>query len=164
MKIERTKVLAGLKYAGIALVGFLVIAQFVPVDRSNPPVGQEIEAPVEVAAVLERACYDCHSNETVWPAYSRVAPISWLVASDVHEGREHLNYSAWDRYTPGERAELMEETLEEIAEGKMPMKPYLLLHPEAKLSGEDLAILRAWTRGQGAPGEYAYQDDQADED
>ena len=164
MKLRRATVMKGLKYAGIALVAFLVLAQFVPVDRSNPAVGQQIEAPVEVAAVLERACYDCHSNETVWPAYSRVAPVSWLVARDVHEGREHLNYSTWDRYSAEERAELMEETLEEVAEGEMPMKPYLLLHPEAKLSAEDLAILRAWTRGQGAPGDYAHREDEESED
>lgn len=159
MKIDRAKVVRALKYAGIAVVGLLVLAQFVPVDRSNPVAGQEIEAPAEVAAVLERACYDCHSNETVWPAYSRVAPVSWLVARDVHEGREHLNYSTWDRYSLEERTELMEETLEEIVEGEMPMKTYLLLHPEAKLSAEDLAVLRAWTLGQGAPGEYAHRED-----
>ena len=152
---SREKVRRGLKVGGIALLGLLVAAQFVPVDRSHPPVVEEIDAPVQVRAALERACYDCHSNETVWPAYSYVAPISWLVARDVHEGREHINYSEWNRYSDEERLELMEETWEEIAEGEMPMGPYLVLHPEAKLSTEERAALRAWTLGQGAPGEYA---------
>lgn len=152
--IERAHVVRWLRYGGIAVVAFLVLAQFVPVDRTNPPVEQTIEAPMAVTAVLQRACYDCHSNETTWPAYSRVAPVSWLVARDVHEGREHLNYSTWGRYSAEERGELMEETWEEIDEGEMPMKPYLLLHPDAKLTAEDRSVLRAWALGESAPGEY----------
>lgn len=158
----RERVKRGLKIVGIALLGLLVIAQFVPVDRTNPPVVEEIDAPVEVRAVLERACYDCHSNETSWPAYSYVAPASWLVARDVHEGREHLNYSEWNRYSGEEKLELMEETWEETAEGEMPMGPYLILHPEAKLSAEDRVVLRSWTLGQGAPDEYARADDEGE--
>ena len=88
MNIDRAQVKRILRIGGLALIVCLVAAQFVPVDRTNPPVGQEIVAPAEVMTVLERACYDCHSNETVWPAYSRVAPVSWLVARDVQEGRE----------------------------------------------------------------------------
>lgn len=159
----REKVKRGLKIGAIALLGLLVVAQFVPVDRTNPPVIEEIGAPVEVTAVLERACYDCHSNETVWPAYSYVAPVSWLVARDVHEGREHLNYSEWNRYSAEEKLELMEETREEIAEGEMPMRAYLVLHPEAKLSAEDRTALRAWTLG-GASGEYARAGEAEDRD
>lgn len=163
----REKVKRALKFGAVALLGLLVLAQFVPVDRSNPPVVEEIDAPVEVRAVLERACYDCHSNETVWPAYSYVAPVSWLVARDVHEGREHLNYSEWNRYSAEERLELAEETWEEIVEGEMPMGPYVVLHPEAKLSAEDRSLLRSWTLGQNAPGEYARAgnvDEEHDED
>lgn len=162
MSIDRARLIRALKLAGVGLAGLFVLAQFVPVDRSNPPVGEEILAPVEVTAVLERACYDCHSNETVWPAYSRVAPVSWLVARDVHEGREHLNYSTWERYSAAEKLELMEETLEEVAEGKMPMKPYVVLHPEAKLSSEDRAILRSWVLGQGVGADYAFHEDEED--
>lgn len=145
MKIDGAKLMEILKFGGIALILFLVAAQFVPVDRANPPVGVEIVAPAEVMAVLERACYDCHSNETVWPAYSRVAPVSWLVARDVREGREALNYSTWGRYSAEERAELLEETWEEIEEGEMPMKPYILLHPSARLTAEDDEVLGAWS-------------------
>lgn len=149
MNVDRAKLTRILKLAGLALVVLLLAAQFVPVDRTNPPVGEEIVAPAEVMTVLERACYDCHSNETVWPVYSRVAPVSWLVARDVHEGREALNYSTWGRYSAEERSELLEETWEEVAEGEMPMKPYVLLHPAARLTAEDEEVLRAWSLASG---------------
>lgn len=149
MNVDRVKLKRILKLGGIALLALLVLAQFVPVDRTNPPVSEEIVAPAEVMTVLERACYDCHSNETVWPAYSRVAPVSWLVARDVRLGREALNYSSWGRYSAEERSELLEETWEEVEEGEMPMKAYVLLHPAARLTPEDYAVLRAWALGSG---------------
>ena len=82
--------------SGLAVLGVLI--QFVPTDRANPPVTREIRWDSEETALLARgACYDCHSNETRWPLYSRVAPVSWLIARDVNRGREHLNFSVWDR-------------------------------------------------------------------
>ena len=98
-------------------------------------------------SVLRRACYDCHSNETVWPWYSRVAPASWLVARDVNEGREALNYSTWTSYPAEERDEERAETWEEVEEGEMPLGVYLLMHREAKLSDADRTILRSWAAG-----------------
>jgi hypothetical protein len=99
-KFFRWKVL---RWVLLAIVLLLVVIQFVPVDRSNPPVTSEVPASPEARAVLRRACYDCHSNETVWPWYSKVAPVSWLVARDVHKGREELNFSTWDRYATKEQ-------------------------------------------------------------
>jgi len=139
---EKTRRIAKRALIGLAVV--LVLAQFVPVDRTNPPVEARVDAPAEVVAVLERACYDCHSNETVWPAYSRIAPISWFVADHVHEAREDVNYSTWDRYTGEKLAELLEETWEEVEEGEMPPKSYLLLHSDAQLSDADRALIRSW--------------------
>ncbi len=72
--------------------------QLVPVKRSNPPVEFEVEAPADVHAILERACYDCHSNRTRWPWYSSVAPVSWLVARDVRRGRKELNFTDWPAF------------------------------------------------------------------
>ncbi len=80
------------------LIIFIVVAigiQFIPTDRSNPPVTHELQASPEVMAILERACYDCHSNETVWPWYSKVAPVSWQISSHVVVGRRHVNFSEW---------------------------------------------------------------------
>jgi hypothetical protein len=124
---------------------FLLAVQFVPVNRANPPVGQELIAPGEVISVLRRSCYDCHSNETTWPWYSRVAPVSWLIAKDVREGREAVNYSTWGGYTAEERAEKQAETWEEVEEGEMPIGTYILVHPRARLSEQDRAVLRSWS-------------------
>jgi hypothetical protein len=122
------------------MIGF----QFIPVDRTNPPVQSEIQAPDSVMAILRGACYDCHSNETSWPWYSFVAPMSWLVVSDVHEAREHMNFSTWNDYDEDERIELLEEAWEEVEDGDMPLWFYLPLHPEAKLSDADKKLLQGW--------------------
>ena len=129
---------------GILLVGCGVL-QLVPVTRDNPPVVSDITTTPEVKAVLQRACYDCHSYETVWPPYARVAPVSWLIAHDVREGRHELNFSAWGRYTARQQAKKRQESWEKIAAGTMPPWYYSTLHSEARLSAADLALLRAWT-------------------
>ena len=128
----------------IALFVVLIGIQFIPVTMSNPPIEQEIVASPEVKAVLKRACYDCHSHETVWPRYSRVAPISWLLAWDVRVGREELNFSTWNRYGQKKGNKMIKEIWEEVEEGEMPPWFYLPLHPEAQLSDSDRAVLRAW--------------------
>src|SRR5512137_3175038 len=86
--MTKTKVL-------LALGVVLAALQLVPVTRTNPPVTAAVPAPPEVAAILRRACFDCHSHETVWPLQAYLAPFSWLVAHDVKEGREELDFSAW---------------------------------------------------------------------
>lgn len=130
----------------IALLSFLigilalVAIQFVPYGRTttNPPVVSEPAWDAPATRVLfSRACADCHSNETRWPWYSRVAPVSWLVASDVEEGREKFNVS--ERAT-GRRDE-SDEAAEKLTEGEMPLRVYLLAHPEARLSQEERAAL-----------------------
>lgn len=135
------------KWAGVTLVGLLVLIQFVPVDRTNPPVEGEVPAPPEVRQVLQRACYDCHSNETNWPWYSRVAPVSWLVVRDVRQGREHLNFSTWNRLSTREQVAALRESWEEVDEGEMPLWFYLPPHPEARLSARDRESLRNWAGG-----------------
>ncbi len=163
MRWNKEKIRRISKRALIGLAVALVLAQFVPVDRTNPPVETRVDAPAEVVAVLERACYDCHSNETVWPAYSRIAPISWFVADHVHEGREDVNYSTWGRYTGEKLAELLEETWEEVEEGEMPPKSYLLLHSDAQLSDADRALVRSWA-GSGERSEDGGHEREGDDD
>ena len=134
-----------------AIVAFSVLAlvflgtQLVPIERNNPPVETEVPASEEVRSVLRRACYDCHSNETQWPWYSRVAPISWLVAHDVREGREKLNFSTWNRLSTKKQLEALHESWEEVEEGEMPPWFYLPPHPDARLSPQDRSVLRAWS-------------------
>jgi hypothetical protein len=131
----------------------LVAMQFVPVRRSNPPVEVDVPAPANVHAILRRACYDCHSNETVWPWYTHVAPISWLVARDVQQGREELNFSTWNRLAPRQQAKYLRESWQEVAEGGMPPWPYLRIHRDAALSAADRAALREWAGHAGLPTE-----------
>jgi len=135
-----------LERSAIAALLILSLLQLVPVERGNPPVEQEIAAPPRVAGILHGSCYDCHSNQSAWPWYGYVAPFSWLVAHDVEEGREHLNFSTWGRCDEEERAELLEELLEEVEHGEMPPWTYTLLHPGSALTAEELATLRAWAR------------------
>ncbi len=131
--------------SGAALV--MIAIQFVPVPRSNPPVESEVPAPAPVRAILRRACYNCHSRETVWPWYSRVAPSSWMVAYDVWEGRSDLDFSAWNRIRPDEQAKKIRNIWKEVSEGDMPPWYYLPLHRQAHLSADDRATLREWTAG-----------------
>ena len=127
------------------LPSLFLLMQFIPVDRANPPAEGPIEAPPEVLEVLERACFDCHSNETRWPWYGYVAPTSWLLAHDVEEGREHLNFSNWKTMKVGKRQHALEEIWEEIEEKEMPLPAYEILHPSARLSDKDMDILRRFT-------------------
>ena len=146
------------KWAALAFCVAFIAIQFVPVSRTNPPVQGDLGGSAEVVSVLHRACYDCHSNETVWPWYSRVAPLSWVIAHDVNEGRAALNFSTWNQLSPEKQAEAMKESWEEVAEGKMPTWYYVALHPEARLSAKDQSVLRAWS-GSAAAGEKGEDDD-----
>ena len=132
----------------IVLTGLIVFIgiQFVPVHRTNPPVTGDIPAPPEIKTLLKNACYDCHSHETVWPRYGRVAPISWLVASDVKEGREKMNFSTWTDYKPIKQNVLLDDAMDQIKEGEMPPFQYRLMHPAARLTDDQIQTLTAWVK------------------
>ncbi|MBI4518966.1 MAG: heme-binding domain-containing protein [Deltaproteobacteria bacterium] len=134
------------KIAALALLAFLIGGRAIRIERTNPPVEGEIEAPPEIKAALRRACYDCHSNETVWPWYSDLAPISWLLAHDVSEGREELNFSSWGKYADKRKAKKLKESAEEIAEGEMPPWYYEVMHPSASLSTTERNALIEWAK------------------
>jgi len=110
----------------------LILIQFIPFghDHSNPPTTKEPswDSP-QTRNLFARACFDCHSSQTGWRWYSYVAPVSWLVARDVNEGRRHLNFSEWEK--PQKHAE---HVVEEVKSGDMPLWFYVPLHPSAKLS------------------------------
>ena len=147
------------KLAAFAFCGAFIAIQFVPVSRTNPPVQGDFRGSTEVVSILRRACYDCHSNETVWPWYSRVAPLSWVIAHDVNEGRAVLNFSTWDQLSAEKQAEAVKESWEEVAEGKMPTWYYVALHPEARLSANDQSVLRAWSGSGSTKEEHEDHDD-----
>ena len=128
----------------LGAAGLLVAAQLVQCQRTNPVVTADIETPADVKEVLRRACYDCHSNETRWPWYAHVAPISWLLHRDVVEGRKHLNFSEWDKVPAEKRQRRQAGVGREVKSGDMPLWFYLPLHPAAKLSDGDKALLEKW--------------------
>lgn len=133
-----------LKKILIALAVIVIGIQFIPVDRSNPPITQDIDAPAEVKAILKTSCYDCHSNETIWPWYSYVSPASFLVAGDVEHGRKRVNFSEWDKYDENKKAKKLNAILEEVEEGEMPLSKYLIMHPAAEMNQEKIKILKDW--------------------
>ncbi len=134
--MTKTKIAVGL---GVALLAI----QFVPVSRTNPPVRAPVQAPAEVQALLKRACFDCHSHETVWPLQAYVAPVSWLVAHDVEEGREELNFSAWDQV---DLRKVAKKLPKEVGEGEMPPWFYVVAHPSARLTDAERKTLSDWAR------------------
>lgn len=130
-----------------ALAVFAALQLFNP-PRSNPPLSSDFMAaaspPAPVAAALRAACYDCHSHETVWPWYSRVAPVSWLIASDVREGREHLNFSDWPAEA-ARAAKKLDRINEVVDYREMPPKKYTLLHAAARLTEVQRKAVMDWT-------------------
>ena len=144
-----------MKKIGWILLGAAVILvgmQFLPVSKTNPPITGEIQVAADVRQVLRRACYDCHSNETRWPWYSHVAPISWLLINHVEEGREHLNFSEWNKYDAAKQAKLLKKSWQEVKEGEMPINTYVWQHPAAKLTEADQALIRRWVTAALPPG------------
>jgi heme-binding protein len=135
-----------LKRSAVGLIALFIVVQFVPVARVNPPERSQPPAPSQVHAVLQRACYDCHSNETRWPWYSRVAPVSFLIAQDVKEGRKELNFSLWDGYDERRKTRKLKEIVEQVEKAKMPQWYYVFFHPQAQLSASDRAAILTWAK------------------
>lgn len=129
--------------AGAALV---LLVQLVPVTRTNPPVEADLVAPAPVEDVLRRACYDCHSHETRWPWYSRVAPFSWWLADHVRLGRADLNFSQWPLFDLETQGLILRDIEKQLTDGTMPLRSYVLGHPEARLSAEEMDLVLAWAR------------------
>ena len=132
--------------AGVGLVVFAA-AQFIRPKSANPPTdaARTIQAQMgtrsELVAVLDRACSDCHSNRTVGPWYAQVAPVSWLMAYGVSEGRKAVNFSEWTGYQTDEQRRLLVASCQDASKGKMPGSAWTLLHPEARLSTQDVETI-----------------------
>ena len=128
-------------------IGFIILVligiQFIPVERTNPPVISDIDAPADVKAIFKKACYDCHSNETNWTWYTKIAPASFIAINDVEEGRKNLNFSEWDMYY-GKMDKVKGGIWEEVREENMPLWKYRVFHSEAKLTPEEKNLIRNW--------------------
>jgi mono/diheme cytochrome c family protein len=115
----------------VSLVAAFLLIQLIPYghQHTNPPVVQEPQwDTTQTRDLAQRACFDCHSNETVWPWYSNVAPVSWLVQRDVNEGRQRLNFSDWGRVRE------LDDIPRVVKSGEMPLPIFLIMHPEARLT------------------------------
>ena len=140
----------------VILIALLVIAQFVRPDMSLPnsdpahSIERSVAVPPQVDQILKRSCYDCHSSKTRWPWYAKVAPSSWLLASDVNDGRKAMSFSEFATYTPKKQAHRMNDICEQVKGGDMPLWFYLPLHPAAKLSDADKQTLCTWSSGERA--------------
>jgi hypothetical protein len=134
----------------ILLLAFIAI-QFVPVARTNPTfdptftVERQVKVPDNVKAILDRSCKDCHSNETVWPAYAYVAPVSWLLTSHVRDAREKMNLSEWGTMDPDAAKDVLIEVCRQVRKGQMPLPSYTLIHRAAILSASDVTTLCTWS-------------------
>lgn len=138
------KVLLGL------LVG-LILIQFISPERNDSgdwsnDYTTTMQVPNEVKEIINTSCADCHSNKTKYPWYSKIAPVSWYIAHHVNEGREHLNFSDWTTYNKYQKDHIIKDLEEELEEKNMPLKSYLLIHKEAKLTQDQYNILLAWVK------------------
>jgi len=138
-----------LKRIGLVLVLIAVGIQFVPGRRPEPATVDPAQS-LAMHPVFARACIDCHSNQTRWPWYSHVAPTSWFVTGHVNHARRHMNLSEWARYDAGEADHKLKSICRMAGNGKMPLPSYLPMHPDAKLSPEDIKALCAWTEQERA--------------
>lgn len=149
-----------LKRSAMVVAGLFVAIQFVPYGwkHSNPPVVQDAPWPdAESESIARQSCYSCHSNETDWPFYSYVAPMSWLVRGHVDDGREELNFSDWDR-----DADQMDDAIEVVQDGEMPPTQYTLVHRGASLTEDEAAkLIAAMQTMDDSQGE---SDDDSDDD
>jgi hypothetical protein len=139
-----------LKWIFGAIIVVFALLQLTNPARTNPPIlpGHDVSAtnapPSQIAALLHAACYDCHSYETKWPWYSRIAPMSWLIANDVKNGRERVNFSDWPHNHPDWAARRWERVGEELGYKEMPPAKYTLMHPEARLTDAQRQTLIQW--------------------
>lgn len=140
----------------LILVIVLAAIQFVRPALTNPPVdpqktiGASLRIPPHVEMTLNRSCRDCHSNETVWPWYSKVAPVSWLLARDTREARDEFSMSEWGTYPPKKAAHKLEEICEMVEKEEMPLWFYVPLHPDARLTPGDRQAICSWANGERA--------------
>ncbi len=135
----------------IVLVLAFVVLQFIPnkMPANAEPGKDDLVtsgiSPTAVSSILKNSCYDCHSSQTIFPWYSKIAPVSWLLAKDIREGREELNFSEWGSFSKRHQIRNLRKIKEEVTSGDMPLKNYLLIHRHAKLSQEQKTALVRWT-------------------
>jgi hypothetical protein len=144
------------KWLVISLVVLILAIQFVRPARTNPAVdeSQTIFARAQmtppVAAIFNRSCVDCHSNKTVWPWYTNVAPVSWFIVNHVNEARPRLNLSEWGKLDRDRQSKKLQQICDQVSDGGMPLSTYTPLHPGSKPTPVDVKVLCDWTDAERA--------------
>jgi len=139
----------------VGVIAFIGI-QFIRPDFTNPPVVEadtleaSMQVPEQVDAILNRSCVDCHTNKTVYPWYSKIAPVSWWLGNHISEGRRELNMSAWNTYSPKKKANKLNEICEQVESGEMPLPSYLWIHRYAVLKEGETKTLCDWANAEKA--------------
>ena len=138
----------------LALVVIFALMQIYRPARTNPPVDQSktmersMSIPPNVQTILSRACSDCHSSKTVWPWYSNVAPVSWMLTDHVNEARDEMNFSDWGTFSAKKKHRRLEQICEQVNKREMPLPSYLWMHHDARLSPEDRNVICDWANGE----------------
>ena len=147
----------------LGLIIVLAFMQFKSVDKTNPPIVEQQDffarnnAPEEIKALFKNACYDCHSNETKYPWYFNVAPVSWWTRGHIDHAREEMNFSIWKTFNAKKQSHLMEECIEKISEKEMPLLSYIIAHPEARISEDERNQMATWLKSINV---NKYEDDE----
>lgn len=148
--MEQSKKKKIIRFSLLGLVLALIVIQFIRPDRSELDYIPEddfiaiTQPPADVENILRVACYDCHSNQTAWPWYTNVAPISWWISKHIRHGRDHLNFSEWGTFEEKKANHKLEECVEMMDEGWMPLGSYTWIHRDAKLSDEEFKKMSDW--------------------
>lgn len=123
-----------------------ILMQFITIDKTpyRPDSLDEIRVPSEVMRIFKKACYDCHSDEVIYPWYSNITPFSWVISNHIKQGRKALNFSNWEKYTQNEKKKKLKDIYRTVY-AAMPLESYIFLHKEADLSKEQRKIVRDWT-------------------
>lgn len=130
----------------LVFIIILALMQIIQIEKTNPSINKtlEIDAPENIKTLLVNACYDCHSNQTVWPWYSSIAPVSWIIEGHVNDGRRSLNFEEWNDYTEEEKSKQLKEIYRTVY-ASMPPKDYIRMHDKADLTKEQRELIRVWT-------------------
>lgn len=142
------------KWIVIVLACLFILLQLKRPARTNPvsetslSIETHTQMTPQVKAIFDRSCRDCHSNNTEWPWYTNVAPVSWFVVDHVNEGRKHLNASEWGRLDRDRQDKKLREICDEVEDNAMPLSSYTPLHPKAVLSEQDKKTLCDWTAAE----------------
>ncbi|WP_372800302.1 heme-binding domain-containing protein [Lutibacter sp.] len=133
----------------LIMLVLVVVMQFIRPEKNNSKdytndISTVVHVPNDVQEILKTSCADCHSNNTVYPWYSEIAPVSWYLASHVNDGKKHLNFSEWTSYNQNQQSHIKKDLEEVMEENEMPLKSYLIVHKDAKLSAKQHEILSNW--------------------